>query len=60
MKFPTSSAAYSTGFRDGYNGVMNRDVPNFNREYEWGFMSGALQRKRISGLSYEAFLAGAQ
>lgn len=59
MKFPTSSAAYFTGFRDGYNGVMNRPVPNFGREYEWGFMSGAMERKRLSGTTYETFLVGA-
>lgn len=57
MKFPTSSAAYFTGFRDGYNGVMNREVPNFNREYEWGFISGAMQRKRLSGMTYDTFLS---
>lgn len=59
MKFLTSSAAYFTGFRDGYNGVMNRPVPNFGREYEWGFMSGAMERKRISRVSYASFLATA-
>lgn len=57
MKFPSATIAYSTGFRDGFNGVMNRPVPNFGREYEWGFVSGAMQRKILSGQSYESFLA---
>jgi len=38
-------AAYWKGFRDGYHGVHDTPVPNFNRSYERGFVMGMKAKK---------------